>query len=260
MWNATQETLNGVEKKLKDVARELVYNWDRRQGKTELQEATVCAFGTIHDIGAENVEEIVNLLKKVILCLPPRQSELFEAELCYPGFLDWNDFWQNSYTRENVKDLDALTNVHVYYGNWVKKVGSDHLEFQKLWESVMVRSTSEAQCETIGSIMNQHCGKNRHLEPEYFSMELVLRVNLGPLNHLGGLINEVFNSDQEKSYLRSEWRVSQLPSNDIHKSSAVSTFQDNNEKKSRFPTSFWHDNWSEKSLEETQDMTAMIKP
>ena len=58
------------------------------------------------------------------------------------------------------------------------------MEFQKLWENVMLRSTCEPQCESIGSIMNQHCGKNRHLEPEYFSMELVLRVNLGPLDVL----------------------------------------------------------------------------
>ena len=65
------------------------------------------------------------------------------------------------------------------------------MEFQKLWENVMLRSTSEAQCESIGSIMKQHCGKNCHLEPECFSMELVLRVNLGPLNLLKGLTNEV---------------------------------------------------------------------
>ena len=50
------------------------------------------------------------------------------------------------------------------------------------WENVMIRSTSEAQCESIGSIMNQHFGKKCHLEPEYFSMELVLRVNFGPLD------------------------------------------------------------------------------
>jgi len=45
--------------------------------------------------------------------------------------------------------------------------------------------------------VNQHCGKNHHLEPEYFSMELVLRVNLGPLNVLKALINEVLASDQD---------------------------------------------------------------
>ena len=98
------------------------------------------------------------------------------------------------------------------------KIGSKHMEFQKLWENVMLRSTSEAQCESIGSIMNQHFGKNRHLEPEYFSMELVLRVNLGPLDVLKGLINEVLASDPDRSYLRKEDRISQLTAsnNDVH--------------------------------------------
>ena len=36
------------------------------------------------------------------------------------------------------------------------------MEFQKLFENVMIRSTSEAQCESIGSIMNQHFGKNQN--------------------------------------------------------------------------------------------------
>ena len=35
--------------------------------------------------------------------------------------------------------------------------------FQKLWEVLMIRVTSEAICETAGSMMNQHCGKNRFL-------------------------------------------------------------------------------------------------
>ena len=114
------------------------------------------------------------------------------------------------------------------------------MEFQKLFENVMIRSTSEAQCESIGSIMNQHCGKNRHLEPEYFSMELVLRVNLGPLNVLKGLINEVLASDPGRSYLRKEGRISQLTaSNDVHKSAAIASFQTINENKSRFHKSFW---------------------
>ena len=91
--------------------------------------------------------------------------------------------------------------------------------------------------------MNQHCGKNRHLEPEYFSMELVLRVNLGPLNELKGLINEVLASDPDRSYLRKEDRISQLAaSKDFHVSAAIATFQTNNENKSRFPKSFWFEN------------------
>ena len=56
-------------------------------------------------------------------------------------------------------------------------------------------------------------------------MELVLRVNLGPLNELKGLINEVLASDPDRSYLRKEDRISQLAaSKDVHKSAAIATF------------------------------------
>ena len=41
-------------------------------------------------------------------------------------------------------------------------------------------------------------------------MELILRVNLGPLNVLKGLINEVLASHPDRSYLRKEDKISQL--------------------------------------------------
>ena len=69
----------------------------------------------------------------------------------------------------------------------------------------MIRSSSEAICETVGSIMQQHCGKNRHLEPEYFNMEMVLRCNLGPMHLLGSLADEIHASDNSKiDYSRSK--------------------------------------------------------
>ena len=52
----------------------------------------------------------------------------------------------------------------------------------------MIRSCSEAICETVGSIMNQHAGKNRHLDPRYFSMEIYLRFNFGPMHLMKDLI------------------------------------------------------------------------
>ena len=81
-------------------------------------------FGEIHEVfGALNVVSMVSLIKGVLKCLPPRQAELFDPELCYPGFLDWNNFWRESYPRENVnQDLDSIRNIHVYYEKWVKKI------------------------------------------------------------------------------------------------------------------------------------------
>jgi hypothetical protein len=45
----------------------------------------------------------------------------------------------------------------------------NHLEFQRLWELVMIRSFSEAMCKTVGSIMGQHCAKSRYEDPDNFS-------------------------------------------------------------------------------------------
>ena len=52
----------------------------------------------------------------------------------------------------------------------------------------MIRSSSEAICETIGSIMGQHCAKSRYLKPDNFNKEIVLRVNLEPLHLLDNFI------------------------------------------------------------------------
>ena len=65
-----------------------------------------------------------------------------------------------------------------------------HLEFQRLWELVMIRSSLKAMYETVGSIMGQDCAKGHYLDPENFSKELVLNFNLGPLKDLDGLIDE----------------------------------------------------------------------
>ena len=60
-------------------------------------------------ISTENTGQKIILIKEVIKSLPSRKSESFEAELCYPGFLVWNRFLTESYTRENVNNLDTLT-------------------------------------------------------------------------------------------------------------------------------------------------------
>ena len=111
---ATTEALETVEQKLMEVAAELKKQLDIRQNKTNLQKATQDAFGMIHE---ENIEDMIELLKMVILALPPRQSEMFEVQECLPGFLAWNKSWKEAYTNDSKKDnlsLDAVSNVHNY--------------------------------------------------------------------------------------------------------------------------------------------------
>ena len=105
----------------------------------------------------------------------------------------------------------------------------------------MIRSMSEAMAETVGSMMSSHCGNGRYLQPVYFSMELVLRFNLGPLHQLDSLIQEILKRHR-KNYERSTTRINRLVTKNVNLSAAVNTFRRKAEDNSRFPASFWL-NW-----------------
>ena len=75
--------------------------------------------------------------------------------------------------------------------NWVQQTDiEEYLDFQRLWEILMIRLTSEAICKTIGSMMGSH-GNNKILQPKYFIMETVLHFNLGLLHFLDSLIEDI---------------------------------------------------------------------
>ena len=76
--------------------------------------------------------------------------------------------------------------------NWVQQTDiEEYLDFQRLWEILMIRLTSEAICKTIGSMMGSH-GNNKILQPKYINMEMVLRFNLG-LHFLDSLIEDILD-------------------------------------------------------------------
>ena len=103
----------------------------------------------------------------------------------------------------------------------------------------MIRSFSEAVCETVGLVMNQHSRHNRYLQPIYFSIEMCLRWNLGPLHFLKYLINDMYNRDKQL-YIRKTTRTDQIVTKDLTKSAVISTFQKKkSEEKSNLPASFW---------------------
>jgi len=145
-----------------------------------------------------------------------------------------------AFTREDVgTGLNSITHVHRYYEEWAKSNTEKNLPFQNLWENVMIRSTSEAICETVGSMMAQHGAKNHSLQPKNFNIEMYLRFNLPTLHHSDGLVNEVLTFDK-KRLIKGEKRIARLPSKDITKSSTISTFEVKDETKSRLPELFWN--------------------
>ena len=209
------------------VANELIQVWNERQVKTIMQDITVKSFGKIHvDAGPE---KMLNLLNKVIDSLPSAQSELFDADSCLEGFLSWNEYWKNYASKNDHKEPIQI--IHVAYENWIKesKMKEKNSNFQELWENLMIRSTSEAVCETVGSIMNQHAGRNRHLQPLYFSMEIVLHYNLGPLHLLDNLVEETFNREK-KTYIRKGKDPNKTSTKNLFKSPAVDTYQNKPER------------------------------
>ena len=132
--------------------------------------------------------------------------------------------------------MDLLAHDHVDYENSVSKVGQDFMDFQRLWETVMICLTSEAICKTVGSMMS------RSLKAENFSMEMMLQFNVGPIHLVESLICDILASENKKLYLRKESKISQIVSKDFNKSAAIATFEKNDEKKSRFPDAFWISN------------------
>ena len=108
----------------------------------------------------------------------------------------------------------------------------------KVGENTMIRSTSEAVCETMGSLMNIHAGSNRHLQPFYYNIELYLRWNLGPLHLLKNLVKEVYEKEK-KNYIRRTTDPNKLKTKDIAISSGIGSAQTRSEEKSHLPASFW---------------------
>mgnify|MGYP001479848602 CR=1 FL=1 len=94
----------------------------------------------------------------------------------------------------------------------------------------MIRSTSKAIF---------YMAQNRNLQPKNFNIEMYLRFNLGPLHHSDGLIKEILAFDSKKTYIMTGTIASRMASKEVGKSSAISTFEEKDETKSRLPDSFW---------------------
>ena len=104
---------------------------------------------------------------------------------------------------------------HEIYYQWfqrhvkVEDPDESNCLFADFFECVQVRSSSEAFCETIGSVMNNHSGKGRYLRPINFNKEIFLEVNLGPTYMSEKLVKEVFEL-RKKDYIFKEDGARQL--------------------------------------------------
>ena len=101
-------------------------------------------------------------LNKLIQELPVRQAQKFDPLLILPGLESWL-----KYLKEKVSGCEGKAEEDSCYEGWYKKhiLTEQPLEcdvqFSRIFQNLQTRSTTEAIAETVGSIMNQHLGKNR---------------------------------------------------------------------------------------------------
>ena len=92
------------------------------------------------------------------------------------------------------------------------------------FEFVMVKSYSEAICESIGSIMNMACGTGRVLYPENYANEIYLRFNPPPLHNLQeSFIPQLVNSELAKKRFFRKGEVTQRQQGKLKYASTSST-------------------------------------
>lgn len=60
----------------------------------------------------------------------------------------------------------------------------DTESFRDFFENINIRTSTEAVCETVGSIMNMQLSKGRNLRPTNLDKEVFCRFNLPPFHTL----------------------------------------------------------------------------
>ena len=60
----------------------------------------------------------------------------------------------------------------------------DYEEFKDFHENINIRTSSEAICETIGSVMNIQLSNGQYLNPQNLDKEVFCRFNLPPFHTL----------------------------------------------------------------------------
>lgn len=214
---------------LKGICESLAQNWQERQNETDLQKETVKTFAA--SFPEVTFEELKKKLDSLILSLPDHQQSMFDSVIAAVGFEAWNKFHAS-------KDSP----INITWKDWIMQLNDqekiDYCMFIDLFQLVQVRCMSEAICETVGSVMANHIGRGRNLQPENFSQEVCLRMNLGPLHLLNNFCAEILQ-DRPKDYIR-KLDISRRFDKLISKNSAsVENFKKAQEEKAKLPFCLW---------------------
>jgi hypothetical protein len=192
MKEIDEEKVKEIEKELSKVAKTISDEWKLRHDQSPLEKAASNVLG--EDAFADSLEEdttgdspmtrahrqMLRNIEGLIKLLPQYQQDKFDAVEILPGYLCWFEF---NFDLKASPEFVPLNEIYsVWYKKHVKKENSPECnsKFASLFQNIQIRSSSEAMAETVGSIMANHIGKGRYLNPHNLSKEICLEYNLGP--------------------------------------------------------------------------------
>ena len=168
----THEMLQEEETKLSNLAKTLLDTWKEKQKQPALDVAVCELLGKVYgnsDLGlsedtrrTDKTDQMVtayfqNKIQAVLDELPEYQVRDFVMYELVFGMRTFNTYWRRLQERDPRKILE----MHLVYEGWFKekvlvegRVGELNKPFSRFLENLMIRSGSEAFCETVGSIMN----------------------------------------------------------------------------------------------------------
>ena len=253
----TEEDVVEIEIELEDLAKDILTEWDRRQQQSNLEKAAFKAFSTKFDwkddlhsvlehgmsavVQADHTETMKDLLKNILQELPTYIAEKFDIDVMLDGF---TSFLKLSTKMERLN----LSSSKIYEAWYKEKVSCENSTssdsmFSNMLQNIQIRTSSEAMAETVGSIMSNHCGKGRYLDPVNFNKEIFLEFNLGPSFMMQDLAKEIFLL-KKKKYIYNQKADGSLVTHfsrlaDTEEGSSIKTYRKKQIEKSHLPVSFW---------------------
>ena len=185
----------------------------------------------------ETKSKASELMDELLKSMPEPVIAELDVRAVTKGFLLFVEHLIEEKTRNEEVSLEQA------YKRFYQKYRGLHDDFKILFEKIQLKSFSEALCETIGSQMKMALGKDRHLEPENFSKEIVIAVNLPPIHILKQkfipeLVDQLLS---EKIILFNELAsgplsyVNKLKSKDPNLSSSLYNHRNDEERKCKLP-------------------------
>ena len=111
------EVKQRVEKNLKKICKDLIKAWDERQSETNLQKASIKAFGMSHAPGSDKLDEYYQAremaLKTVVETVPETFGDRYQASEMVDGYVAGNKYLCRS---------DAAVQMNKKWNLWISRL------------------------------------------------------------------------------------------------------------------------------------------